>query len=608
MRRLLIFLACLAVGAALVPPVAAQVSDYSYARVVRLSLVEGDVQVYRPEEDGWRAGLINLPLQQGYVVSTAFGRAEIEFESGAIARIAENSVLQFTELALSGGGRITQLTLTHGTGTFYANLSRLDSFVVLTPHLQVSIPDNARFRVDVTAEETTVGVLKGEVSVETRQGSYRLAKGSAMTFFASSEQMVTASLAADDEWDRWVSDREEVVSRGRDGSLRYARAPFSYGLSDLWHYGSWLYVPGYGYGWQPAGVPIGWSPYWNGQWIFVRGIGWTWLSFERWGWVPYHFGRWAFTGAGWAWIPGHFNTWHPGHVRWVQFGNRVGWVPRGPHDRHDDKPEHLPRGVITRRGTLGPTVNERVEVDDITKATVLAEAPMRFADVDVRRPSRGGSGGAAIGGVPALPERGEMPAAPHVTAGEPPTRSRTGAIGGRSTIVFDSEEQRFINNPNLPARQDAESPALPARPAVAPPADTLAPRSVPSRGNIGISGRAPSDVSRGADSIAPDVVGPRRMRGREFGGDPGGIPTRSGPSASPSRSESRGEMGRPSAPRGPDPGSRGTIGPSSAPPQRSSPPPAPPPRPSVDSSPARSSPPPPPPARPPERPPKPDKP
>src|SRR3989454_3820617 len=95
--------------------------DYSHARVVRLSLVEGDVQVSRPraqdsDDQGngetWEQALLNLPIRQGYTLATGNGRAEIEFESGATARLAENSVLQLTELALSNGGRITPMTLT----------------------------------------------------------------------------------------------------------------------------------------------------------------------------------------------------------------------------------------------------------------------------------------------------------------------------------------------------------------------------------------------------------------------------------------------------------------------------------------------------------------
>ena len=66
----------------------------------------------------WEEALVNLPLQEGDTLATQSGLAEIEFESGATAYLAENSVLQFTQLAFSGGGRLTQLTLTQGAELF----------------------------------------------------------------------------------------------------------------------------------------------------------------------------------------------------------------------------------------------------------------------------------------------------------------------------------------------------------------------------------------------------------------------------------------------------------------------------------------------------------
>jgi hypothetical protein len=123
-RRFGLLMVLAAVSLVFASPPAALAYDYSYARVVRLSLVDGDVQVARADAQGWEQAVVNLPIQQGYSLATGRGRAEIEFESGATSRLADNSILQFTELALSSGGRITKLTLTQGTATFYANLSR----------------------------------------------------------------------------------------------------------------------------------------------------------------------------------------------------------------------------------------------------------------------------------------------------------------------------------------------------------------------------------------------------------------------------------------------------------------------------------------------------
>lgn len=100
-------------------------ADYSHARIVRLSLVQGDVRFSQSfqgdaladQNAAWESAVANLPIREGYVIATGNGRAEVEFENGAAAYLAEDSVLEFTELALSDGARITRLKLSQGTAT-----------------------------------------------------------------------------------------------------------------------------------------------------------------------------------------------------------------------------------------------------------------------------------------------------------------------------------------------------------------------------------------------------------------------------------------------------------------------------------------------------------
>src|SRR5215467_2499775 len=93
-------------------------ADVSHARIVRLSLVQGDVRFVRdvkgdPLNDSlqlnWETAALNLPIRQGYVVATDSGRAEVEFENGALAFLAENTVLQFYDLSSEDGGLTTRL-------------------------------------------------------------------------------------------------------------------------------------------------------------------------------------------------------------------------------------------------------------------------------------------------------------------------------------------------------------------------------------------------------------------------------------------------------------------------------------------------------------------
>lgn len=461
------------------PAAAASSQDYSHARIVRLSLVDGDVRVYRPETEQWEQALVNLPIQQGYAVATGQGRAEIEFESGATARIAENTVVQFSELALADGARITRLYLTQGTATFYANLSRKDNFIVATPQLQATISHNARFRMDALDTGTNVSVLKGDVAVDARDQSYPLTKGQTLSFREDAAEPVSVVRNVEpDEWDRWVANRDEVVSSARDNSLRYVSAPFQYGLADLSSYGNWQYNPFYGYVWQPWGLSPGWLPYWDGRWVFVPSFGWTWVSFEPWGWVPYHYGRWALTSFGWVWVPGGFRQWHPGLVAWFQSGNQIGWCPLGPRDRIGVVAANLQsRAVVvnTPTGVIGGAPNQLVQLSPNERPRISAAAPITGDAFEGRREraldsaARFVSGAKGSAGTPsALPPPAVAP------AGQAPRAPSTNT-GAQSNIVFDRSERRFVNNPRPPVPPVAEertvvkpAPVAPAAPPAAP--------------------------------------------------------------------------------------------------------------------------------------------
>src|ERR1700675_1796638 len=89
----------------------------SQARIVRLSQVDGDVQIDRNLGQGYEKAFLNLLVTQGVKVRTGRdARAEIEFEDGTTLRITPGSVLEFPELALrDSGNRASSLELQQGT-------------------------------------------------------------------------------------------------------------------------------------------------------------------------------------------------------------------------------------------------------------------------------------------------------------------------------------------------------------------------------------------------------------------------------------------------------------------------------------------------------------
>src|SRR6202022_3803890 len=88
----------------------------SQARIVRLSDVQGSVQIDKNTGMGFENAFLNLPVTQGVQVQTRDnGRAEIEFEDGSTLRLTPNSKVEFSTLGLSDSGkRISVVNLVEG--------------------------------------------------------------------------------------------------------------------------------------------------------------------------------------------------------------------------------------------------------------------------------------------------------------------------------------------------------------------------------------------------------------------------------------------------------------------------------------------------------------
>jgi len=105
----------------------------------------------------------------------------------------------------------------------------------------------------------------------------------------------------------------------------------SYFYDSLSPYGSWIYIAGYGWCWQPTvAVSVStWRPYCdNGGWYWSDS-GWYWNSDYSWGWAAFHYGRWYYHGrCGWVWTPG--TVWGPSWVSWRYQNGYCGWAPLPP--------------------------------------------------------------------------------------------------------------------------------------------------------------------------------------------------------------------------------------------------------------------------------------
>jgi uncharacterized protein DUF6600/FecR-like protein len=305
--RLLVL--AVALGAVLVSGASAE----SKARIVRLSNVEGTVQMDRGE--GFEKAFLNLPVVEGSKLKTGDdGRAEVEFEDGSILHLATNSEIEFPRLVLGDDGqKISTVLLIKGRAYVNARPGKGDKLTLNFARESATLSEAAHIRVNLDEAEATLAVLNGNVQVEGPAGKVDVAKKQSATFdLANNDTYAVAKSFKEDATDDWDKQQGEYHDRYASNKTYNASSPYAYGMSDLNYYGSYMNVPGYGWGWQPYFVGAGWSPFQDGGWAYYPGQGYMWVSSYPWGWMPYRYGNWTFVpGYGWIWQPGYWNTWYP---------------------------------------------------------------------------------------------------------------------------------------------------------------------------------------------------------------------------------------------------------------------------------------------------------
>jgi len=134
----------------------------SQVRIVRLSSVEGDVQIDR-SQGRYEKAFLNLPVTQGAKIRTNNdGRAEIEFEDGSTLRLTPGTVVDFPELSLrDAGAKISTVHLQEGTAYVNFSGSKGDQFTMTFGRETFSIINPAHLRVEMADTNATVAVFKG---------------------------------------------------------------------------------------------------------------------------------------------------------------------------------------------------------------------------------------------------------------------------------------------------------------------------------------------------------------------------------------------------------------------------------------------------------------
>ena len=360
-RLLMLFVALLAgCATAIAQP---QSNDSPPLIAGRISFAEGDVQIWRAEEDSdgeWDPAQLNDVVTVGTGLYTGSnGRAEF--------RIGPNTY------HLSSGSRGGFNQLDYGSAVFNlehgsVNVSlaqpqqgELHSVTVDGTRIDLAAP--GRYRVDAIENggQARVTVFGGRGSVVSGGNAINVASGQALVVgpgFAS----LNYEQAASTSFDQWALARDERYRNVQ--SARYVSTNMT-GYEELDFHGEWIPDANYGNVWVPRVVPTGWAPYRNGQWRWVRPWGWTWVDQAPWGYAPFHYGRWVTIGNRWCWWPGGYYArpiWAPALVGFVGGSNVsvsvgfggpvVGWYPLAPWHRYRPHYTHNTRYVTVINQTI----------------------------------------------------------------------------------------------------------------------------------------------------------------------------------------------------------------------------------------------------------------
>src|ERR1700727_416850 len=233
----------------------------SQARIVRLSDVQGTVQIDKNTGLGFENAFLNLPITQGTQLKTLNnGRAEIEFEDGSTLRLAPNTTVQFSTLGASDAGKHSS-TVDLVEGMAYINwLAKSgDALSLNFSREKIALDHAAHFRVSTSPALADLAAFKGEVKVETPSGKVAVDKKKTATFDATdNDKYSLANNIQEAPLDSW--DKESIAYHDQYANAKNNSSPYGYGVADINYYGSYSTVPGYGMMWQPFFTGIRWDP------------------------------------------------------------------------------------------------------------------------------------------------------------------------------------------------------------------------------------------------------------------------------------------------------------------------------------------------------------
>ncbi|HKC63991.1 MAG TPA: DUF6600 domain-containing protein [Pyrinomonadaceae bacterium] len=393
------------------------------ARVARVTLIRGDVQLKRADSRAWETAHVNLPLVEGDTLATTGqdARLEIQIDARNFVRIGPDSVLRIVTLRDEG----VALSLSEGVAT--VRLARFDHskeyFEVDAPDTTLAAEKRGFYRIDVSDTGSVRLTVRdeGQARIYSETSGFTLRDGHTAELVSNGNEAGDWRLdyaVARDNWDTWVDERERYLASNLhfDGRDVYYDTDV-WGAEELDAYGEWVNSNDYGWVWRPFSTATSsytdWAPYRYGHWVWCPPYGWTWVADEPWGWAPYHYGRWVYYQNNWCWVPRvqtqHRNWWRPALVVFVYVptsnGERVCWYPLA-YGQHDPRSRHYQRLEALRSNDLA-----RLQRTNPASLRAITSVPARDFGRRLARPERAPDE-IARRAVTTEPVRGRLPITP----------------------------------------------------------------------------------------------------------------------------------------------------------------------------------------------------
>src|SRR5450631_1888491 len=140
----------------------------SHARIVRLSYVDGKVQMEKVSGQGLEHAILNAPIVEGTRILTGSnGLAEVEFEDNSTVRLGEATEVRFSQLLINDAGdKVNEVELVRGTMYFDARSDKHDIDRVLAAGRTVVVRHDSQIRFMMLGDQAQIAVLSGEAEME----------------------------------------------------------------------------------------------------------------------------------------------------------------------------------------------------------------------------------------------------------------------------------------------------------------------------------------------------------------------------------------------------------------------------------------------------------